>query len=77
MFESPEGIYDSTNQLEKSKIEITTSVNYYDKCFPLVIAAVFFFVAGDFVYVFVFEEDTVKQGNFRLSQSIYLLFVLI
>ncbi len=40
--ESLQGIYDTINQLEKSKIEITTSVSYYDKFFPLVIAAAFF-----------------------------------
>lgn len=39
---SLEGIYDTIDKLEKSKLEITTSVRYADKFFPLVLAAIFF-----------------------------------
>ena len=39
---SLQSIYDTIDQLEKSKVEITKSVRYADKFFPLLVAALFF-----------------------------------
>ncbi len=40
--ESLAGIYETIDQLEKTKIEITTNVSYKDKFFPLIAAAMLF-----------------------------------
>ena len=40
--ESLQEIYNTIDKLEKSKIEISTSVRYYDRFLPIVLAAIFF-----------------------------------
>lgn len=53
---SLQSIYDTIDQLEKSKVEITKSVRYADKFFPLILAALFFLLL-EFIFKYVYLKS--------------------
>lgn len=54
--ESLAGIYSTIDTLEKSKMEITTTVRYQDKFFPLIIIAAFFLLLEILLRYLVFRK---------------------